>query len=90
MRILIADEKALFRDALGTLVESHGCEVVAECEGGPEVIELAQRLAPDIILLSLGDSFSDVAQMTGYLAEHLPASAVIILFLVGYVAGFRP
>jgi DNA-binding NarL/FixJ family response regulator len=79
MRILIADEKALFRDALGSLVESHGCEVVAECEGGAEVIELAQRLSPDIILLSVSGSFSDVAQLTGHLAEYLPASAVIIL-----------
>lgn len=79
MRILIADEKALFRDALGTLVESHGCEVVAECEGGPEVVELAERLAPDIILLSLSGPFSDAAQITGHLADHLPASAVIIL-----------
>jgi DNA-binding NarL/FixJ family response regulator len=79
MRILIADEKALFRDALGTLVESHGCEVVAECEGGAEVVELAQHLSPDIILLSLSGSFSDAAEITGHLAEHLPASAVIIL-----------
>jgi len=79
MRILIADEKALFRDALGSLVESHGCEVVAECEGGAEVVELAERLVPDVILLSVSGHFSDVAEITSHLAEQLPASAVIIL-----------
>jgi DNA-binding NarL/FixJ family response regulator len=79
MRILIADEKALFRDALGSLVESHGCEVVAECEGGAEVLELAEQLAPDVILLSVSGPFSDVAEITAHLTDHVPASAVIIL-----------
>jgi len=79
MRILVADEQALFRDALGTFLETHGCEVVGEYGCGTEVVELAERLTPDVILLSVFGPFSEVAEITAYLADQMPASSVIIL-----------
>jgi DNA-binding NarL/FixJ family response regulator len=79
MRILIADDQALFRDALRTLLESHGHEVVAECGCGVEVVQHAKSLTPDVVLLSVCTPFADVAEITSHLSAHLPATAVIVL-----------
>ncbi|MDQ1347491.1 MAG: hypothetical protein QG573_862, partial [Acidobacteriota bacterium] len=39
MRILIADDHALFRDSLKSLLESRGHEVVGEARNGKEAVE---------------------------------------------------
>ncbi len=36
MRVLIADDHALFRDGLRSLLEAHGVDVVAEAKDGAE------------------------------------------------------
>jgi DNA-binding NarL/FixJ family response regulator len=54
MRVLIADDHALFRDGLRSLLEARGIEVVAEARNGQEAIELATLHRPDIVLMDLG------------------------------------
>ncbi len=44
MKILIADDHALFRDALRSLLEARGYEVIGEARNGREAIELARSL----------------------------------------------
>ena len=44
MKILIADDHALFRDSLRSLLEAHGLEVVGEARNGREAVELARKL----------------------------------------------
>jgi len=52
IRILIADDHALFRDGLRMLLESErGFQVVGEAADGDQAIKLARRLKPDILLL---------------------------------------
>lgn len=53
MRVLIADDHALFRDGLRSLLEARGVEVVAEARNGREAVELARASAPDIVLMDL-------------------------------------
>ena len=53
MKIVIADDHALFRDSLRSLVESRGIEVVGEASNGNQAIELARRLQPDVVLMDL-------------------------------------
>ena len=53
MRILIADDHALFRDGLRSLLEARGVEVVAEARTGREAIELARLHRPDVVLMDL-------------------------------------
>ncbi|HEX6861707.1 MAG TPA: DNA-binding response regulator, partial [Thermoanaerobaculia bacterium] len=43
MRILIADDHALFRDSLRSLLEAHGLEVLGEARNGREAVELAKK-----------------------------------------------
>ena len=47
MNILIADDHALFRDSLRSLLEAHGLSVIGEARNGREAVELARQLKPE-------------------------------------------
>jgi DNA-binding NarL/FixJ family response regulator len=54
IRIIIADDHAIFRDGLRRLLMTdHGFTVVAEAADGKEAIRLTRDLHPDIVLLDL-------------------------------------
>jgi DNA-binding NarL/FixJ family response regulator len=52
-RILLVDDHPLTRDALASLLEQGGFDVVGEAADGAEALELAGRLQPDLVLLDL-------------------------------------
>jgi DNA-binding NarL/FixJ family response regulator len=54
IRILIADDHPLFRDGLRKLLQTEpGFEVVGEASDGDELVGLARKAKPDILLLDL-------------------------------------
>jgi PAS domain S-box-containing protein len=54
IRVLLADDHALFRNGLGRLLKNEPClEVVGQAADGKEAIELAQKLKPDVILMDV-------------------------------------
>lgn len=54
VRVLIADDHALFRDGLRKLLESEGSfEVVGEASDGEMLLDLVRRTEADILLLDL-------------------------------------
>lgn len=54
IRVLIADDHLLFREAVRKLLEADpGLEVVGEAGTGRDAITLARELSPDIVLLDL-------------------------------------
>jgi DNA-binding NarL/FixJ family response regulator len=54
IRIVIAEDHPLFRKGMRTLLSSAGdLEVIGEAENGPEAVELAHRLQPDVVLMDL-------------------------------------
>ncbi|HET6510191.1 MAG TPA: response regulator [Baekduia sp.] len=56
-RVLIADDSATFRALAARLLRHVGHQVVGEAADGPTTLLLAERLAPDAVLLDvhLGD-----------------------------------
>lgn len=66
MRVLIADDHALFRDGLRSLLEARGIEVVAEARTGAQAVQLVQQHLPDVVLMDL-----QMPEMTGLEATRL-------------------
>ena len=79
MRILIADDHALFRDSLKSLLESHDIEVVAEAKNGQEAVDLSWECKPDVILMDLMMPEMDGLEATKRIAAELPDVKVVIL-----------
>lgn len=79
MRILIADDQALFRDALSCLLEEHGHEVVARAASCSDAVTLAVQHTPDIVLLDVCEPISRLVTTTREISERVPSTAVIIL-----------
>jgi signal transduction histidine kinase/ActR/RegA family two-component response regulator len=54
IRVLLADDHALFRNGLCRLLKNElGLEVVGQANDGKEAINLAQQLKPDVILMDI-------------------------------------
>ena len=79
MRILIADDHALFRDSLRSLLESHDIEVVGEAKNGQEAIDLSWDCKPDVILMDLMMPEMDGLEATKRIAAELPDVKVVVL-----------
>lgn len=79
MRLLIADDHALLRRSLRALLEARGYDVVAEAKDGNEAVEMAQRLAPDIVLMDLAlPELDGLSATRAILAEH-PDTRVMVV-----------
>lgn len=79
MRILIADDHALFRDGLRSLLRSEGHEIIAEAKNGREAIQLAHQHKPDVVLMDLSMPEVDGLTATKTIVAELPEVKVIIL-----------
>jgi two-component system NarL family response regulator len=54
IRVLIADDHALFRRGLNMVLESEeGIDVVAEAEDGEDAVAKAEEYAPDVVLMDV-------------------------------------
>jgi DNA-binding NarL/FixJ family response regulator len=79
VRILIADDHALFRDGLRSLLRAQGHEVIGEARNGREAVELAKSLHPDVVLMDLSMPEVDGLTATRTLTGELPDVKIIIL-----------
>jgi len=79
MKILIADDHALFRDGLRSLLGTQGHEVIAEARNGREAIELTKELKPDLVLMDLSMPEMDGLTATRTLTADAPDVKVVIL-----------
>ena len=79
MRVLIADDHALFRDGLRSLLEAHGVTVVAEARNGREAVELARLHRPEVVLMDLSMPELGGLGATRLITAELPEVAVVVL-----------
>ncbi len=80
VRILIADDHAIFRAGLRKLLESErGMEVVGEAADGIEAAGLARQLHPDILLLDLAmPRASGLDALRELASDELPVRTVLL------------
>jgi DNA-binding NarL/FixJ family response regulator len=80
VRILIADDQSLFREAVRVVLSSEDdLEVVAEAGDGLQAVADAQRVRPDVALLDADLPNCDGIHATGLIAERVPGCRVIVL-----------
>jgi DNA-binding NarL/FixJ family response regulator len=79
MKIVIADDHALFRDSLRSLLEAHGLEVLGEARNGREAVELARKLKPEVLLMDLSMPEMDGLAATRLISADQPEVKVVIL-----------
>jgi DNA-binding NarL/FixJ family response regulator len=79
VRILIADDHALFRDGLRSLLQARGHEVIGEAGNGTQAIELAKKLQPDLVLMDVSMPELDGVAATKALTEQQPGIKVVML-----------
>jgi DNA-binding NarL/FixJ family response regulator len=82
-RILIVDDHPLTREALSSLLGSHGFDVVGEAADGAEAIRSALALQPDLILLDLSMPGMDGLAALPRLREAAPGCEVVVLTASG-------
>lgn len=80
LRILLADDHQMFREALRILLEQRaGCKVVAETGDGLQVLALIRDTAPDIVCLDIEMPGMKGIEITRLITAAFPAVKVIAL-----------
>ena len=77
-RVLMADDHSMILAGLRKLVEGE-CEVVGTVEDGRALVEAAQKLRPDLILLDISMPLLNGLEAARQLTKLVPESKVIIL-----------
>jgi pilus assembly protein CpaE len=84
IRVLIVDDIPETRDHLTKLLGFESdIEVVGAAASGTEAIELAVRLAPDVVLMDINMPDMDGISTTEQLAARAPTSAVVMMSVQG-------
>ena len=79
MRILLADDHALFRDGVASLLGAWGHEVVGVAADGGEAVALAGTLRPDLLLMDVRMPGVGGVEATRRLADALPDLPIVML-----------
>jgi DNA-binding NarL/FixJ family response regulator len=79
-RVVIADDQALFREGLRTLLSTRSdMEVVGEAATGEEAVALVQQLRPSVVLMDLRMPKLDGIEATARLRERCPEIPILVL-----------
>jgi DNA-binding NarL/FixJ family response regulator len=79
MRILLADDHALFRDGIASLLTSWGHEVVGLAADGDEAVRLAAELLPDLVLMDVRMPRVSGLIASRQIVQARPETAVVML-----------
>jgi NarL family two-component system response regulator LiaR len=84
IRILIADDHALVRDGLRTLIATEpGMDMVGEAKDGVEAVGKARALRPDVILMDLVMPRKDGLEAIDEIKAENPEARILVLTSFG-------
>ena len=80
IRVLLADDHAMFRQGVREMLSTDGeIEVVGEAENGQEAVALARRLEPDVVLLDVEMPVMGAKEAMEIMLGNSPSPRVIIV-----------
>lgn len=79
LRVLLADDHALFRDGIASLLTAWGMEVVGEANNGVNAVQKAGELQPDLILMDIHMPELSGLEATREIKAKWPEIKIVIL-----------
>ncbi len=80
IRVLLADDHALFRGGVASLLAADsGFEVVGEAADGAQAVEMTRQLMPDVILMDISMPVMDGLEATRRIKAEFPYVRIVIL-----------
>src|SRR5256885_16078524 len=80
VRVLIADDHALFRRGLFMVLDSEpNIEVVAEAEDGEDAVAKAEEFAPDVVLMDVRMPRMSGIEATRTIRDVIPTARILML-----------
>ena len=87
IRVMLADDQAMVRGALGALLSlEKDIEVVAEVGDGRAVLKEAPRCLPDVVVMDVDMPELDGLEATACLRKSLPQVKILIVTTYGCCA----
>jgi DNA-binding NarL/FixJ family response regulator len=83
MRVLLADDHQLLRQAIRRALEDAGMTVVAEAGDGGEAVRLAGELRPDVVVMDVSMPVLDGVEATRRIHDDLPELPIVIITMHG-------
>lgn len=84
IRVLLADDHAVVRNGLARILQAQtDIEVVGQAADGLQVVQMALKLKPDIILMDVSMPYLSGVDVTRRLTQELPGIRVIGLSMYG-------
>lgn len=79
LKVLIADDHAIIREGLQSLLENRGIQVVDIAKDGREAVEKAIALQPDIVMMDISMPDLNGVEATAIIRKEVPHARVIAL-----------
>jgi DNA-binding NarL/FixJ family response regulator len=79
-RLLIADDHALVREGLRTMLSGEdGIEVIAEANDGQQALNICRDLEPDLVLMDVRMPVMDGLEATRKIKQEMPKTSVMMV-----------
>src|SRR5215218_8812460 len=79
-RILIADDHALVREGLRTMLSGEdGIEIIDEAKDGQQALTLCRELGPDLVLMDVRMPVMDGLEATRKIKQEMPKTSVMMV-----------
>ncbi|MGB3677328.1 MAG: response regulator transcription factor [Candidatus Microthrix parvicella] len=79
IRLILADDHRMLREGLTHSMVDAGFDVVAQAGDGAEAVRLAERYAPDVVLMDVSMSTTDGVEACRQMRSIVPNTRVVML-----------
>jgi DNA-binding NarL/FixJ family response regulator len=79
VKVLLADDHALFRAGIASLLQAAGHEVVGQAGDGIEALERTRELRPDLVLMDISMPRCGGLEATRLIKAEMPEAKIVIV-----------